>query len=78
MAQWNQCWFCGCKLIFTKRDHPRQRTVDHFIPKFFGGDKFVDACKKCNNQRGHSSIQEYREYLGVEKFFGEERKWMPW
>jgi hypothetical protein len=76
--QWSHCWFCGCRLIFTKKDHPRQRTVDHIVPESEGGDKFVDSCKRCNNLKSNSSVDEFREWLGVEKFFGELRGWLPW
>ena len=78
MQQWKFCWFCGCELIFTKKDHPRQRTVDHLVPASAGGDKFVDSCKRCNNKKGHSSLEEYREWLGIEKFVGEVHGWQPW
>ena len=78
VSQWNSCFYCGCRLIFSKKDSPRQRTVDHVVPESAGGDKFVDSCKFCNNQKGESSLQDYREYLGVEKFFGEEKNWKPW
>lgn len=76
--QWKSCWYCGCNLIRTKKDHPRQRTVDHFTAKCFGGDKFVDACRTCNNLKSQSSVEEFREYLGVDKFVGEEHGWEPW
>lgn len=77
LHQWQCCWFCGCKLT-RKCGDPRQRTVDHFIPRWLGGEKFVDACLKCNNDKAHSSAQEYKEWLGIEKFFGEEKGWNPW
>jgi 5-methylcytosine-specific restriction endonuclease McrA len=76
--QWNTCWYCGRRLIFSKKDSPRQRTVDHVVPESAGGDKFVDSCKACNNKKGNSSLEEYREWMGVESFYGEERGWMPW
>ena len=78
MLQWKHCWFCGTELVFSKRPQPRQRTVDHFTPKSAGGDKFVDSCRRCNNLKSNSSVQEFREWLGVEQFVGEEKGWMPW
>jgi len=78
MAQWNKCFYCGCDLIFTKKVHPRQRTVDHFIPESAGGDKFVDACRRCNGLKGQSSVQEFKDWLGIDRFFGEARGWKPW
>lgn len=78
MAQWNQCFYCGCALIPTKKDHMRQRTVDHVVPASSGGDKFVDACKGCNNVKGNSSVDDFREWLGIDKFYGESQGWQPW
>ena len=76
--QWSTCWYCGCALSFTRHVHARQRTVDHVTPKWMGGDKFVDACRDCNNKKGESSVQEFREWLGIEHFYGETMKWEPW
>jgi len=78
MAQWNQCFYCGCHLIFTKKDHQRQRTVDHVTPRSSGGDKFVDSCKRCNNLKGQSNIEDFREWMKLDKFYGELRGWEPW
>jgi hypothetical protein len=76
--QWRCCWFCGIEMVFSKKDHPNQRTVDHVTPESSGGDKFVDACKRCNNLKGSSSVQEFREFLEIDKFFGELQNWEPW
>jgi hypothetical protein len=38
----------------------------------------VTSCKECNNLKAESSVDEFREFLGVEKFYGEERGWNPW
>jgi len=76
--QWQCCWYCGCELVFSKKPQPRQRTVDHVTPKWMGGDKLVDACRQCNNLKGESSVDQFREWLGVERFVGEEKGWEPW
>ncbi len=78
MSQWSQCFYCGCDLLFTKKDHPHQRTVDHVIPESAGGDRFVDACRACNTLKGDNSIEEFREILGVDRFYGEKKGWKPW
>lgn len=72
MAEWNQCYYCGCVL------HRRGITFDHVIPKSCGGDKLVSACKACNNLKGESSLGEFREYLQIEAFYGEMHGWQPW
>lgn len=72
MAQWNQCFYCGCSL--TKAN----RTVDHIEPKSFGGQKMVDACSPCNNSKGMETLDWFREYLGMEHFYGEIQGWKPW
>lgn len=76
--QWSTCWFCGCDLLMNKKDHPRQRTVDHVTPSSAGGERMVDACKQCNNLKGQSHIEDYREWRGGGLFFGEIQGWEPW
>ena len=72
MAEYNQCWYCGKHLKF------KERTADHIHPYSWGGEKMVTSCKKCNNLKAESSVDEFREFLGVEQFYGEERGWLPW
>jgi len=72
VAEYSQCWYCGKSLRF------KERTVDHIHPCSWGGEKMVTSCKECNNLKAESSVDEFREFLGVEKFYGEERGWNPW
>lgn len=73
--QWNTCWYCGVPL------HKQNRSHDHVVAASRGGDKFVEACKRCNVLKGQSSVDEYREFLTVDEphvFFGETQGWEPW
>jgi 5-methylcytosine-specific restriction endonuclease McrA len=49
--------------------------TDHQTPRSRGGsnssDNLVDCCKTCNSQKGASTLEEYRTWLGVTSFFGE-------
>lgn len=55
-----KCWYCGVKLISpgqaTTPNDPRVRSLDHVVPKFFGGvtkeENLVYACRDCNNEKG--------------------------
>jgi 5-methylcytosine-specific restriction endonuclease McrA len=48
------CQYCGCRV-----DKP---TVDHVIPKKFGGqstwENLVTCCYSCNNKKGHKTLAE--------------------
>lgn len=50
-----ECHYCGeqCNRI---KDHPKQATKDHVVPKALGGtntlDNYVLACQSCNNDKG--------------------------
>jgi 5-methylcytosine-specific restriction endonuclease McrA len=72
MAEFSQCWFCGVHLRF------KDRTIDHIHPYSWGGEKMVTSCKPCNNLKGHSSLEDFRNYLGVNMFYGELKGWEPW
>jgi 5-methylcytosine-specific restriction endonuclease McrA len=72
MAEWNECFYCGRALRF------KEITFDHVIPKSWGGHAIVTACKECNNLKGESSVDEFREFLGAESFHGERMGWTPW
>jgi len=72
VAEYNQCWYCGNHLKF------KDRTVDHIHPYSRGGEKMVTSCNQCNNQKGESSIEEYRMWLGIDLFYGEKMRWEPW
>lgn len=77
-AEYCSCYYCGKHL-------PRvcDRTVDHVVPAWMGGDKFVTACKGCNNLKGESSLEEFRDWLSegsseVVVFHGEKMRWEAW
>ena len=58
-----QCFYCGTVLVAVGNS-PNRRTTDHLVPKSRGGDVGVhnlrDACKLCNNDKGHLDVEEYR------------------
>ena len=80
MAEWNQCWYCGIALTPPRRDLPTTSTIDEMVARSRGnvGGKMVMACKRCNNWKCSSSIEDYRAWLGIEKFYGERMGWLPW
>jgi 5-methylcytosine-specific restriction endonuclease McrA len=79
VAEWNQCWYCGIGLTSSKRDAPTMSTIDEVIPRSWGSDgKMVMACKKCNNLKCFSSVDEFRAWLGIDAFYGELQGWQPW
>ena len=72
MAEWNQCFYCGRTL------NRREITADHVEPSSIGGEKMVTSCRECNNTKGFETLDWFREFLGVERFFGEKRGWKSW
>jgi 5-methylcytosine-specific restriction endonuclease McrA len=70
LARW--CWYCGDQL--TKRTQSK----DHQLPLSRGGRggiNKVDCCKKCNNEKGDLTVDEFRwkRFASVTKLFhGEE------
>lgn len=79
MAEWDQCWYCGVVCAPPGREGPTMRTIDEVIPRSWGSDgKMVTACKACNNLKCYSSVEEFREWLQVDKFYGELMGWQPW
>lgn len=56
----NRCAICGELLRLEIKDpkHPMFTTLDHILPKSFGGRNGTDNLrlthKKCNNKRGNS------------------------
>jgi 5-methylcytosine-specific restriction endonuclease McrA len=49
-----RCQYCG--------KHKSQMTVDHVIPKIYGGtdtwENLVCACLECNNRKGHQTPEQ--------------------
>ncbi len=58
-AQGGKCYYCDVELVSSgeSKNDPRERTLDHVIPRFWGGltipENLVYACKKCNMAKGH-------------------------
>lgn len=57
-----ECVYCGDN---------HNLTLDHVIPKSKGGpnswDNLVTACKKCNNEKGDLSLEEYGKEIPIPK-----------
>jgi len=60
------CAYCGIRLSI---DGEKQRTVDHFIPKYHGGkdrwNNVVLSCVQCNKDKGHTMPEVY---LSTDKY----------
>lgn len=57
------CHYCECEMVQPIPDEfgrlaPNARTIDHVVPRKFGGirslDNLVLACNKCNGDLGHT------------------------
>lgn len=69
------CWYCGGFVLPDPRG-PLGKTYDHKTPKAHGCDphdhhNLVLAHRCCNNEKGDMTLDEYREYKGVDRFYGE-------
>lgn len=72
MSKWTGifCFYCGCNTIKGKKSGTiAQNTLtrDHVIPVLHGG-KFLrsnrkPSCLKCNQAKGHLTLEEYRLLL---------------
>jgi hypothetical protein len=55
------CFYCGKPLS------RRRATKDHIIPRSKGGSdsqrNIVDACRKCNTEKGNLLLEEYRQVV---------------
>lgn len=51
-----QCQYCGINI------HPSKATVDHVIPKTYGGENSwkncVTSCFDCNNKKGKNTLEK--------------------
>jgi len=58
MVRFRHCFYCGKALS------RRRATKDHVIPLSKGGGNsqknIVDACRKCNSEKGCLTIEEFR------------------
>ncbi len=69
-----RCWYCG-KLLFFSNDK-NTVTIDHVLAKHLGGgndyENLVAACCKCNQKKGHLTLNKFRaRYFHNNKFYGE-------
>jgi 5-methylcytosine-specific restriction endonuclease McrA len=65
MVHIRHCFYCGKALS------RRRATKDHVIPRSKGGSNtqknIVDACRKCNSEKGCLSIEEFRVVMAFRK-----------
>ena len=60
------CWYCGTSLKkhrgtpAGRKQMPDDYTRDHIEPKHKGGIETVACCRKCNSDKAHLTLQEYR------------------
>lgn len=64
------CGYCGVTLVETPND-AAQRTREHLTPTSRGGDSgrtnVMDACARCNKDKGNLTVEEYRAVLAVRR-----------
>lgn len=64
-----RCWYCGVTL---KGNH---WVIEHQNGHTPGGktknETLVPACYPCNGRKGKMNLSEYRQYMKIERFFGE-------
>lgn len=72
------CAHCGCRAV------GRNKTIDHYIPRSWGGgydsDNLVPLCKRCNQERGNRRIRASTYYVYaplwvIERCEEYERRW---
>lgn len=65
MVRFRHCFYCGKKLS------RRRATKDHVIPISKGGGNskknIVDACRKCNSEKGCLTIEEFRVVMAFRR-----------
>jgi 5-methylcytosine-specific restriction endonuclease McrA len=65
MVHIRHCFYCGKALS------RRRATKDHVIPRSKGGSNaqknIVDACRKCNSEKGCLTIEEFRVVMAFRK-----------
>lgn len=62
------CYYCGAEIyVGGRQKDPDTATRDHVTPLSRGGtnskDNLVWACKSCNQEKGASTLEEYRARL---------------
>lgn len=75
-----RCPYCNCKMNSTVM-HPRQRTKDHIVPEYRGGQtlgNLIFACHTCNEDKGLLTLLEWRVIRlmrGRSPFLAWDRDW---
>lgn len=58
-----KCYYCGKKL------HAKIRSVDHKIPKYWGGisipDNMAFSCRKCNEEKAILTAEQYETFRNI-------------
>lgn len=71
-----RCWFCGHRMGMSP-SNPFFRTWDHIVPRSKGGTddawNLVRACRTCNVNKASKSLEEFRFFVGIREFWGENR-----
>ncbi len=68
-----KCFYCyKSELKINTSGRANQATVDHYIPKSGGGDKFsasnfVVCCHSCNQRKGNMTPQEFLDSDYIKK-----------
>lgn len=77
------CFYCGVPVFGRPMPRPYNRawiirSVDHVIPRSAGGPNRpankLTACHRCNQRKSWLTVEEFREFEGVERFWGETRR----
>ena len=65
------CAYCGRHL---KNDRPGDVTLDHLVPRCYGGKNdsgnLVTACKRCNSSRQEKPWQDYATGGAIHRILG--------
>lgn len=66
-----RCRWCGVEVSYNPAAsgpfYPTMASLDHLIPQVKGGrntkDNLVTACRRCNSERGHMSVEDWVNHL---------------
>lgn len=73
------CAYCLKDLRYVL---PKFRTLDHVLPREFGGshnaNNLVTCCKKCNDRKAHRGLREFCKSFGTLKALNIEERVEMW